>query len=488
MQRLKVAISPLLKERYGSEVCWTWRLLLSGIGFAWEEVPLSNPGCDIAYATEHENSPRCRLCVRPNMGSWEKRLARRFVAVAHCDGWSHPAYEGEPHRSEPFHLVDGCLVCERDLIFDVFRLATGQEERYWPKDKHGHFDLSGTVFHREGAQRLALASSIGTGLQKTLTDLGYTAMVSRWPCGTRAAACVGHDVDYPEVVRWIEPLRILRRQGTGGVPAAISVFRGKRGHWHFSSWVAAEQSLDTRSAFYFVARKGSLLQYAAGTPDPFYDVCSRRFKKLFGYLVDKGCEIGMHASYRACESLEKFAAEKQALERASGQKILGNRHHYWRLNPADPESTLALHEQIGLEYDSSLTHERYVGWRRGLSWPFFPFHQATRREIKTLQIPTAWMDDQLVSHRMDNPGDPIEILRALVDRVAEQGGCLCIDVHDYVYDETLFPGWAKTYFELWEYLIARSDFWIGTPGEIAAHWIERYRCIAHSSQGLRDGE
>ncbi len=232
----------------------------------------------------------------------------------------------------------------------------------------------------------------------------------------------------------------------GGLGAAGAVLAGRRTHWHFLSWVEMERGLNTRSAFYFVPRHGSLVEYALGIPDPFYDVRSDRFRNLFTWLSDQGCEIGLHASYRAGESLQTFAAEKNALELASGTPIRGNRHHYWHLSPADPEVHPARStNRLGLMYDTSLAHERYVGWRRGLSWPYFPFHQKERRELRTLQIPTVWMDDQLFGHRADNPGDREAILRAMLDRAAEQRGCFLIDVHDYVFDDVLFPEWAATY-------------------------------------------
>jgi hypothetical protein len=94
------------------------------------------------------------------------------------------------------------------------------------------------------------------------------------------------------------------------------------------------------------------------------------------------------------------------------------------------------------------------------------------------------MDDQLFGHRQDNPGDRLEILKSLADLVAAQQGCLLIDVHDYVFDDVLFPGWARTYRALWEYLVSRSDFWIDTPNRIADHWLQRYAAIAQASRGL----
>jgi hypothetical protein len=227
-----------------------------------------------------------------------------------------------------------------------------------------------------------------------------------------------------------------------------------------------------------------LLEYARGTPDPFYDVRSERFRELFRDLADQGFEIGLHASYRAFESKERFAAEKRTLEEASNQEVHGSHHHYWHLHPEDPVSTLLIHQQLGLVYDGSLVHERYLGWRRGFCWPFFPFHQKSRREIGTLQLSTAWMDNQLFGHQADNPGEPADVLRVLADTAARQGGCLHIDVHDYVFDDVLFPGWARAYRELWQYVTEQNDFWIETPNRISDYWTQRHRSIVAASRGL----
>ena len=487
MQKVRVLIDPLIRDRYGPEICWTWRVLLTSIGFSWEEVP---PDCldgDIAYVTDLENNRTFRLCIRAEPVLWDQMPNLRLENVERTDTLSYPLFKGSHSAPSAFSVKDGRIACEKDIILDVFWLLTGQEEKHWPKDKHGFFDLSGTAFFQKQVPHLALASGIACWLEKQLVNLGFSIPTPRWPGNKRAAACLTHDVDYPEINRLLEPIRIIRRQGLSGVRAAASVIKGKRTHWHFSSWAELEKNLGVRSAFYFVARQGSLLRFALGIPDPFYDVRSERFRQLFRYLIDEGFEIGLHASYCAFESREKFAAEREVLQQASGQEICGNRHHYWHLNPDDLESTLLLHEQIGLQYDTSLTHERYLGWRRGLSWPFFPFHQKERRELKTLQVQTTWMDDHLFGHLKHNSGDRRKNLQALIDRAVEQGGCLVVDIHDYVFDDTLFPDWRETYLWLVENLIDRSDFWIGTPGQIAYHCMERYSSILDLSHGLREG-
>lgn len=56
MKRLRIAIDQGLAATYGPEVHWTWRLLLTEMGWSWEEVALGS-ACDIAYVSERAQAP-----------------------------------------------------------------------------------------------------------------------------------------------------------------------------------------------------------------------------------------------------------------------------------------------------------------------------------------------------------------------------------------------------------------------------------------------
>ncbi|ABU60001.1 polysaccharide deacetylase family protein [Roseiflexus castenholzii] len=483
MQPVRLALDPSLDERYAPEIAWTWRYLLTGAGYAWHVCGLDEP-CDIAYVADPQRTPHARLVIQATPRLWERRSAPRLAGVATVDGFTHPLYEGERVDEAMIIGEQGRLICTRDIVFDLFWLLTGQEETHFPKNRHGYVDLTGTPYLHNNIVQQGLASGIGARFAQLLGDIGAPPGEPRWPHGKCAAAAISHDVDYPEVVRWLEPLRVLLRQGVRGLPAAVDVMTGKRHHWQFNAWLALERDLGAPSAFYFVARRGSLREYALGTPDSFYDIRAPQFRALFRSLIGAGCEIGLHSSYCAYASIEQFAREKRLLEECAGVPVVGNRHHYWHMDPMNPEATLMIHEQLGFLYDASLTHDRYLGWRRGSCWPFFPFIQQERRELRTLQLPTGWMDSQLFLQHGANPGEPNEVLRNLADRTAAQGGLLLVNVHDYVFDDALFPGWVATLRRLWEYLSARGDFWMAAPAEIAAHWHARYRRLLTSSVGL----
>ena len=482
--RLLIALDPAL-EPYRPEITYTWRTLLAGMGYAWVEELWGSGPVDLAYTINPATAPPARLLIQAAPERWARPGMFMLTGVEVGPGWTRPRFSGETGQRPLLTLQAGQVIIERDLIFDAFWLLTGQEEGQHPRGKHGYLDLTGTPTLAEGVLRQGLVSAIGSGLEQQLAELGYAPGRPRWPHDAALAAACGHDVDYPEIIRWLEPLRILARQGATGLGPALAVALGRHSHWHFRSWIELERQFGARSAFYFVARKGSLREYATGLPDTFYDIGAPHFRALFRELTAEGWEIGLHASYLAHTDGAKFATERAALAVASGQTIAGNRHHYWHLDPQSPEQTLLLHEQVGFAYDASLTHNRYLGWRRGSNWPFYPWHHGERRALRTLQLPTAWMDDHLFGQRADNPGNRRELLRQLAATTAEQGGLLLVDVHDYVYDEALFPGWAATYRELWEDLFARGDVWFATPGEIAAHWAERQALITQASLGLQ---
>jgi hypothetical protein len=479
---LTVSIEAPLKREFGPEIAWVLRQALTTLGFCWREVEADAVGhCDIVYA-EHRPQKPTRLWIPADRLLWTRAGLVRWAGISTdpCLGAATPDFAVVTGR-ETDRLGGG------DPLFALYWLAAGLEESHVPRNRHGHLDFEGTAYLRDDPLRRATASQIVEALGNTLRHLGAKEPDPRWPNRKRAAFCCGHDVDYPEVVRWLEPARVLRRQGLRGIGNAVSVATGLKDHWNFIKWIDLEERYGLRSAFYFVPRRGSLHEYATTTPDPFYDIRHERFRTVIGQIVRREGEIGTHASYWAYRDLKAFRDEKRLLEAVTGAVVSGNRHHYWHLDPECPEATLLMHEHLGYEYDSSLTNERYLGWRRSLCTPFFPFHPGERREIATLQISTGWMDDQVFRYQALNAGDPEELLAGLVDTVAALRGCLMVDVHDYVFDSDLYPGWRHYYERLVQLVSSRRDFWLATPAEVSRHWRERCRRLVSASTGLDSG-
>jgi hypothetical protein len=487
MNPIKIMIDSEFREEYGPEICWAWRSLLNNIGYPWEEVTPDCQICDIVYSQNPPKNTAYKLHITVDRQKWDRKKQLRIVDLEKTDHHFIPKFSNVSNNIPIWSFEKKILRCSNDIVFDFFWIVSGQEEKHFTKDKHGIYDLSGENIWRRHIMLRALASEIGTMLEIKLKYLGFKNPIPRWPSGKKAAFCATHDVDCPEAGIFLGMMVLFKRHGVKALKLIPELMTGRRSFWQFESFLNAESKFDLRSSFYFCAKKGSFIKYACGVPDPFYDIQSKKFIKLFKVLIESGAEIGLHASYLAGFQKEMISHQKQLLEECCGVEIEGNRHHYWHLNPSEPDETLHLHEQVGFKYDLSLANDRYVGWRRGYLTPFFPFHKRLRREIKTLQISSGWMDNQLFGGLEENEGDRQMMIQKLLNTTLTHGGCLTVDVHDYVFDEKLFPGWAETYLDLVRQVFDSSDFWIATAGQVSNHWRTRYAHIVKSSLGLTNG-
>jgi hypothetical protein len=448
----------------------------------WQTTDADAAACDVAYLLPGEPSPPARLTIVTSRERWRAATkeppADNDEAVLRLLGMS--AVEA------PLSGEDGALFSDVDPLPECFALLAGRVERRWPRNQHGQVLPAGVTAAREDVRLGAYVTAAANRLGACLSRAGIAVTsVPRWPHGRRWAACATHDVDYPQAIRWLEPWRVMRRLGRSGAAAAAAVALGRRHHWQFAAWMELERSIGVASAFYFVPLRGSLMAYALGTPDPFYDVADQPFVELFRQLEEAGFEVGLQASYRACESPAQLGAEKARLEQAAGRPVDGNRHHYWRLDPVDPDRTLAAHGAAGLAYDCSLGFERHPGWRRGAALPFVPF-AVSRAGATVIQLPTAWMDAQLFTYLGEAAATERrqEVLAGLLHTAATTGGLFVADMHEYVFDDALYPGWSRLWRWCWEQVMGHRDVWTALPRDIARHWRARERDLVAASHGL----
>jgi len=365
-----------------------------------------------------------------------------------------------------------------DVVFAAFWLLTGARESTWRRDRWDNLDAKDWVPVRDGLLSQAPVSRWGRAIRDLASSRGHLPTPMPWEVGgTRAAFSFTHDVDYPEIIRWIEAPRLLARRGVRGIGSALGVLRGTNHFWTFREWIDLERELGARPTFYFMARRGTLLQYALGRPDDFYDVRGPRFQRLFGELRDAGCEIGLHASYLAHRSAETIRVEAERVSHAAGAPVLGNRHHFWHLDPDDPNETLRRHELAGLRYDSSLGLEFYPGFRRGICHPFRPYHPAERRELGVVQVPPAWMDDHF-DRRLSINGivDPDAAAAAILDTARATGGVAVVDYHSRGMNADFYPRYGP-----WLRQFAERDLGgelaMRTPGELMTEYLAVERAL-----------
>lgn len=368
-----------------------------------------------------------------------------------------------------------------DVLFSSYFLLTGWEEKFLRLDRWDRHDVEDSFLYKERLLHLPVINQYASFLHRIFGASHHPAPL--WPSNRRYAVCLTHDVDYPEMIPWIEGLRYLAKyKMKSELCKELGILAGKESFWKFKEWMDWEKSCGMRSAMYFCGLKGGLLRYFLKAPDPFYDVKTSRFKEILNELSQNGFEVGLHSSYLAYHSLDQFRLEKARVEEILGKKIYGNRHHYMHLNPNDPSETALMHHQIGFLYDSSIGFLKRAGFRRGICSPFHLYDSKRHQIVPTLELPTTLMDDHLFGRIKYSYFDHYRSeIDALLTSVKEYGGIFVADYHIRGLNPTFFPGWKESYAYLLKKIQEMNDYYCDIPLNIAWYWKEREEQIRKES-------
>jgi hypothetical protein len=309
-----------------------------------------------------------------------------------------------------------------------------------------------------------------------------------WPAGKRAAIALSHDVDQPDryalLRSAVRPWRFRRHPRSYAVGAwrlARARLRDADPHdsWVWKQVAESEARHGFRSTFFVAATP---FHHARGADvDVAYDVAERRFRPILRSLAAGGFEVGLHTGYRAHEHDDWLRDERDRLADAAGVEIDGSRHHFWHLGP-DVEATLRAHERAGFAHDSSLAFNDHVGFRRSVAFPFRPWDEQLGRPLRTIQVPTAVMDGNLLYGSADVDAAVAEVGR-VVETIRSVGGVGSIDWHIQasVPRTPEYRHWGVAYQEILGLLASEPDLWVTSHREIA-------RWSAARSAVLRAGE
>ena len=369
-----------------------------------------------------------------------------------------------------------------DIILSSFYLLSGWEERFIHRDRKDRHVVQESFLYREKILHDPIVNQYSTML-RNLFRTSHNP-ISLWPSNKRYAVALSHDVDYPEMIRWIEALRYLGKYKLSAKLAKlIDIFTGKENFWKFEDWVKLENRYGLKSAMYFCGAKGSLLRYVFKAPDPFYDVRQDQFKRVLNYLAQNGFEVGLHSSYLAYQSTDRFLEEKKTVEESLREPIFGNRHHYWHMNPDNLSETALIHDEIGLLYDSSVCFAKRCGFRFGICSPFHLYDPIRLRHARVLELPTSLMDDHLFKYfGLSYFSKPQFEIDALINSVKEHGGVFLVDYHVRGFNETFYPKWVETYKYILNKINEDGDFYSDTPLNIARYWKNREEDILRESK------
>ncbi len=323
--------------------------------------------------------------------------------------------------------------CPVDLLSSVVLTMSRFEETFaGPRDEHGRFSIFSSVAWRDDFFHRPIVDECALAMKEALASL-----LPGWePQKHGLQVHLGHDVDEIGV-----PFSLRNSMGhtlRRGNPLATARDLGAR----FTGIETVYQRLLRQLVQIGLDRGFSPATYwkvsCPGPHDTGYDPRNKKIRGLMSSFRDANLELGIHLSYGAFDSLERFQSEVSALQELLGECQLGGRQDFLRWSPR----TWIEWDRMNLGYDASVGYPDQIGFRAGTSYPFRPWLLSESREATLLEIPLLAMDSALFGYMKLEPDQALSKLLNCAERCKLVGGVFTTVWHNTT---IMHPAHLETY-------------------------------------------
>jgi hypothetical protein len=278
-----------------------------------------------------------------------------------------------------------------DLLASSYFLTTRFEEVLRPgtRDEHDRFPGHESLPARAGFIHRPVVDEYAALLRSWLQELGVELPSRK----RRFKVLLTHDVDLlGRYYQPYDPVRtlasaLLGRQSLETVRECLAVHCGMRADPMdtFDEMIDLDSRIKAEVYYFFMG--GGKSKW-----DRWYRLRWKRTGRLLQKLIDTGATIGLHSSYDAGRRPTLIAGERVAIEKACGQPVRHNRHHFlgWR----DIRDGHAI-ASCGIDWDSTLGYPDVAGFRLGVCRPIPLFDPLDMRPIGIEEHPLVLMDCSL---------------------------------------------------------------------------------------------
>jgi hypothetical protein len=158
---------------------------------------------------------------------------------------------------------------------------------------------------------------------------------------------------------------------------------------------------------------------------------------------------GLHGSKQATFDYKILLKQKSLFE-SNGFVTKGYRNHYLYF---DYQRSFSALEKAGFLYDATLGFSEHIGYRAGISHPFYPFNILEDRPFNILEIPLSIMDVTLFSKTAMNLsyGKAKSLVFEMIDKASLINSHITILWHNTSFEFIDFPFWGKLYWDTIRY-------------------------------------
>lgn len=363
-------------------------------------------------------------------------------------------------ETRSFYQLDenGNLVFFHDLLKSAFYLLSGYQEyeNDQSADQLGRFSFSDSLQHKLGTTDKPLVNYyfeiIIQGIE--LYCKKHNLQIERKRLFPSFGFLLSHDIDKVDkydaayflykIKQLVgkAPTRLSKVQnlklGIKGLTTYLGITKKLNPYWNFEWMREIERNHLFRSTFYFLDRG---LKHA----DADYSFTDERMIKLFQFIQEEGCEVGLHGTVESISSREKMQSSYNLLKETSKTQIVGIRQH--RLLWKHPQTGL-IQQSVGLKYDTTLGFAAREGFRNSYCYPFKLYDFQRDEMIDLWEFPLNVMDVTLFAYQNYSYEEAYRKCKSLIAEVQRFGGIFSLLWHNSYFEEEVTPGITEFYIEL----------------------------------------
>ncbi|MCK4957625.1 MAG: hypothetical protein KAS49_08310 [Candidatus Cloacimonetes bacterium] len=369
------------------------------------------------------------------------------------------------------HYTAKSAELRKDIISSAFYFLSCWQEYASEKliEPSNFFQHSASLQYIHGFTEIPVVDRYCEILQGMLVNILSDYVVDNiWENNNNFALSLSHNIDYWKY--WtdehIEALRARKDKffSKKNLFKIIRLFIQKIGMKWFDTTlilrlvIRHEKNIKAASSFFILTHD----QFPDKRMNYFSDDASK--KQLVQILKDTS--INLQGTKEAGYQEDHLRSE---LEKMSDFSAKGFRVRYLNFNYQNLFTVL---EKEKIEFDSSMGFYEAIGFRAGISYPFYPFNIAENRSFNVLEIPVVVTDRSLF--KLTN-GDVRKAKRKVFDllKSAEKHHShISIIWHNHIFDRIDYPGWGKLYWRINKF-DRNKGRWICSVDDVAKFWMKR---------------
>lgn len=373
-------------------------------------------------------------------------------------------------QGEIIHFTNKSATIRKDLISSAFYFLSCWQEYASPKliEPSNFFAFADSLQYKHGFAEIPVVDRYCEILHRTLNHLFSEYNSENLWNEKKFALSLSYNIDYWHF--WTDPfIKSLRERqdklfSKKNIQKWLRILIHKVGTKLFDSnfimnnILAHERSRKLSSSCFLLSHDSF--------PDERMNYFSDENIQAEVLRVLKNCSINLQGTKEAGYQNDYLLDEIKKLD---VDNLQGFRVRYMNFNY---QNLFTILEKANISFDSSMGFYEAVGFRAGVSYPFYPYNIAEDRAFEVLEVPIAFTDRALYKLTKGNARLAKHKVYELMKTASIHRTHISIVWHNHLFDKIDYPGWGNLYWKINKFDKNKYK-WVCSVNQMVEFWKSR---------------